>query len=156
VWRLVTGNLVHWSRPHFFLDVGVFLILGLMFERSIGSSFPWLLVAMSLASGLAGLALWPPETRCRGLSGVDSGLFAAALVVEGRLALQDRARWLWVAPAAAIFIAKNGYELATGQPFFNTDRLLGPMTMAVTVHLAAIATAVVWCAVVLARSVRAE
>jgi rhomboid family GlyGly-CTERM serine protease len=145
VWRVLTGNLVHWNREHLFLDVGVFLVLGIVFERSMGRSYPWLLLLTALASGIAGLALWEPHTRCRGLSGVDSGLFAAALVIEWRLAFRDRTRWLWVAPATMLFALKNGVELSTGRSFFGTEQLLGPTCLAVAAHTAAILAAILFC-----------
>jgi rhomboid family GlyGly-CTERM serine protease len=145
VWRLLTGNLVHFNRAHFYLDVGVFMALGLLYERYFAWSYPWLLLVLALAAGLGGLVFWPEPTVCRGLSGVDSGLFAAALCVEFALAAQDRTRWLWVAPAAMIFAIKNAYELATGHSFFGTEALLGPAKLATEAHTAAIVAAVAFC-----------
>jgi hypothetical protein len=59
----------------------------------------------------------------RGLSGVDSGQFAAALCVEIGLAVCQRRRWLWVAPAAVIFATKILYEATSGRLFFGTEAL---------------------------------
>lgn len=145
IWRVFTGNLVHWTAAHFYLDVGVFLLLGLMYEHALGLSFPWLVLTTGLAAGLADLTFSPAGTRCRGLSGVDSGLFAAALVVECRLALKDPFRWLWAGPATAIFFLKNAYEVATGESFFSTEHILGPAKLAVAAHVAAILAALVFC-----------
>src|SRR5262245_41828103 len=61
VWRVLTGNLVHWNPPHFYLDVGVFLVLGVLYEGALGRWFPWLLLTMGLAAGLAELVFPPPE-----------------------------------------------------------------------------------------------
>lgn len=146
VWRVLTANMVHFNRAHFFLDVGVFLVLGLLYERSFARSYPWLLLVLCVASGVSTLLYRSEATILRGLSGVDTGLFAAALCVEFKFAWRDRARWLWVAPAAAIFVAKNAFELATGQSFFSTESLLGPAKLATEAHAAAIAAAVTFCA----------
>ena len=143
-WRLLTANLVHFNPNHFFLDVGVFVVLGFLYERSFRGFYPWLLLTMALAGSIAGLVFWPERTICRGLSAVDSGLFAAALCVEFRLAWRDRTRWLWVGPATAIFVAKNIYECATGQSFFSTQALLGPTQLAVAAHTSAILAALVF------------
>lgn len=140
-WRLLTANLVHMSRNHFYLDVGVFVVLGCLYERPLRGIFPWLLLVTALAGSLGGLICWPRNTVCRGLSAVDSGLFAAALWVEITLALRDRARWLWVGPATLIFVLKNVYECWTGQSFFGTQSLLGPAQLAVAAHTAAILAA---------------
>lgn len=40
LWRLLTGNLVHWSLPHFTLDLGAFFIVGLLWERHSGIPTP--------------------------------------------------------------------------------------------------------------------
>jgi rhomboid family GlyGly-CTERM serine protease len=116
-WRLVTGNLVHWSRAHLALDMSSLLVLGLLYERAFRRAYPWLLVVMALAVGVTGLLFWPQETLCRGLSGVDWGLFAAALCVELPRAWRSPWRWLWVGPAAAIFLVGLGYQEITGKFF---------------------------------------
>jgi rhomboid family GlyGly-CTERM serine protease len=123
VWRLVTGNLVHWSSEHFFLDVVPFLIVGLLYERCFQRHYPWILLTSALAVG-GGVLLFAPEMGTyRGLSGVDSGQFAAVLGLEFWLAVRQPRRWAWVAPAAAIFILKILYECGSGEMFFGTESL---------------------------------
>jgi rhomboid family GlyGly-CTERM serine protease len=123
VWRLVTGNVVHWSLEHFFLDVGPFLIVGVLYERYFQRQYPWILLTSAVAVGGGVLLLAPEMGTYRGLSGVDSGQFAAALGVEFWLAARQPRRWAWVAPAAAIFILKILYECGSGQMFFGTESL---------------------------------
>jgi rhomboid family GlyGly-CTERM serine protease len=126
LWRLVTGNLVHWSVEHFYLDLGAFLALGLLYEPSFKRSTVSLaafLGAVSLAIGLTLLAFLPELNIYRGLSGVDSGLFAAALIVEAMHAKSDPRRWIWLAPAALIFTIKILFECLTGELFFGTSSL---------------------------------
>jgi rhomboid family GlyGly-CTERM serine protease len=146
LWRLLTGNLVHYGPNHFLLDVGVFLVLGLIYEPYFRRSFPWLLLSMCAAIGMACLAVMDENTRMRGLSGVDSGLFAAALFVEFGLARKDPSRWWWVAPAALLFTFKTIYETATGEALLNTSAILGEMKLATTAHLAGVVSALAFCA----------
>jgi rhomboid family GlyGly-CTERM serine protease len=144
VWRLITGNMVHWSAEHFLLDVGAFLIVGVLYERHLNRRYPWILLTAALAVGCGVLLLRPDMQTYRGLSGVDSGQFSAALGVEALLAARDPRRWIWVAPAAAVFLVKTVYESATGMLFFGTESLgdLGqPIPLA---HTAGTAAALAW------------
>jgi rhomboid family GlyGly-CTERM serine protease len=135
-WRLLTGNLVHWSPEHFALDAGAFLVLGLLYERHFGGLYPWLLLWLALAVGVAGLLFWDERTLCRGLSGVNGGQLAAALCVELALAWRSPRRWLWVAPATAIFLFWLIYESATGRFFVGALFLSGPARPAPLAHAA--------------------
>jgi rhomboid family GlyGly-CTERM serine protease len=123
LWRLVTGSLVHWSREHFLLDVGAFLIVGLLYERHLRRSYPWILLASGVAVGCGVLWFRPDMTVYRGLSGVDSGQFAAAILVECGLAAREPRRWIWVLPVAGVFAFKILYECLSGQLLFGTDSL---------------------------------
>ena len=123
VWRVFTGNLVHWSPDHFALDVGVFLIVGMLYEPVLRQSWLWLIFGSGFAVGFAVFLLQPNLAIYRGLSGVDSGLFAAALGIECLLARREWRRWLWVGPAVLIFVSKLLYECASGKLFFGTESL---------------------------------
>ncbi len=122
LWRLLTGNMVHWSVEHFLLDVGAFAIVGLMYERRL-RHYPWMLTAAGMAVGCGVLLFLPEMSTYRGLSGVDSGQFAAVLCIECMAAGGQIRRWLWVAPPTAIFAVKILYECSTGQMFFGTESL---------------------------------
>jgi rhomboid family GlyGly-CTERM serine protease len=115
IWRLMTGNLVHWDRQHFFMDAGVFLVLGLWSERSFGRSYPLLLLGAALLVGIAGLVYWPPQTLCRGLSGITAAQFAAALTAEAIASRRNPSRWLWLGPALALFLTWLVYGSLTGK-----------------------------------------
>jgi len=69
------------------------------------------------------LFLQPEMMIYRGLSGVDSGLFAIALMLECSEAKNDASRWWYIVPAAVVFIAKLGFEVTTGGMFFGTESL---------------------------------
>jgi rhomboid family GlyGly-CTERM serine protease len=143
-WRLVTGSLMHWSPEHLALDLGAFLLLGLVYERTLCSSLSALCLGLSLAIGLAIFVFLPQLDIYRGLSGVDSGLFATALALESALARGQPRRWFWLLPAGAIFAIKIAYECVTGQLFFGTSALgeLGlPVPLA---HAAGALAGVAW------------
>ena len=148
VWRIITGNMVHWSPEHFALDVSVFLVVGFLFEPMIHRAYPWLIFASALAVGVAVFLFQPELTVYRGLSGVDSGQFAAALGIECLVACREKRRWLWAAPATAIFLAKIVYECTSGRLFFDTESLgsIGlPVPMAHAAGVSAVMGLVVIC-----------
>jgi rhomboid family GlyGly-CTERM serine protease len=120
-WRVLTANLVHFDQRHFFLDAGVFLVLGWMSERSIGRAYPLLALWIALVVGVAGIWFLPDGTHMRGLSGVNAGQFAAALWVEIGLAGREPRRWLWTVPAAGFFLVWIGYGAATGRSLWMGD-----------------------------------
>ncbi len=135
-WRLVTGNLVHWSVEHCLLDVAAFALLGWLYEPAFRRnnqkhsrrqrqlwSLPVMLLVTSCGVGLTVLVLQPEMMIYRGLSGVDSGLFAIALMFECSEAKNDGARWWYVVPAALVFVVKLGFEVTTGGMFFGTESL---------------------------------
>ena len=125
-WRLLTGNLVHWSAEHFLLDIGAFLVVGFLYERSFGRYYPLMLLLTGLFVGVSALILLPEMATYRGLSGVDSGQFCAALCLECGLAARNPRQSIFLFPAAGIFIVKVLYECLTGQMFFGTE-LLGDL-----------------------------
>src|SRR5215468_7572826 len=120
-WRVLTGNLVHFDRQHFFLDAGIFLVLGWMSERLIGRAYPLLLFWIALVVGVAGLWFLPDGTHMRGLSGVNAGQFAAVLWVEVGLARRVPRRWLWTVPVAGFFLFWVGYGAVTGHSLWMGD-----------------------------------
>jgi len=120
-WRVLIGNLVHFDRRHFFLDAGVFLVLGWMSERSIGRAYPLLLLWIALAVGVTGIWFLPDGTHMRGLSGVNAGQFAAALWIEIGLARREPRRWLWTVLAAGFFLVWIGYGAVTGHSLWMDD-----------------------------------
>lgn len=146
LWRLVTGSLVHWSREHFFLDAGAFLIVGVLYERHLRRSYPWILLASGVAVGCGVLWFRPDMAVYRGLSGVDSGQFAAAILVECGLAAREPRRWIWVLPVAGVFAFKIFYECLSGQLLFGTESLGAIGVPTPVAHAAGAATALAFAA----------
>jgi rhomboid family GlyGly-CTERM serine protease len=141
-WRLLTGNLVHWTPPHLFFDLTGFMVLGLLYERSFRRSYPVLIVVTALAVGIVGLVCWPEGTRMRGLSGVDWGLVAAGLCLELARARRAPARLFWVLPATTIFLYALIYQEVTGRFLFRSSS--GNERLAPFVHAAGALSAIVF------------
>ena len=120
VWRLFAGHWTHWSLEHLVWDLSAFLVLAVCLERRS----PRLFVATCLISAL-GLSLGlyfhlPSLVQYRGLSGIDSALFAALVVDLFWDALREKdwpRAWLLLGVCAG-FAAKLAWEFATGSAFF--------------------------------------
>ncbi len=121
-WRIWTGNVVHWSGEHLALDVGAFLVVGLLFERAIGRAYPWVLLASATAVGGAVLVFGTEVNVYRGLSGVASGQFAIAVLFELRRA-RSREQLALSIGGVLLLAAKLAYEGLTGHMMFGTEAL---------------------------------
>ena len=130
-WRLLTGHLAHWNERHLLWDLLVFLALApLLPPRRLLLLLPAAALLIS-----AGVLLFHPELAAyRGLSGLDSALFAAlALDLARRPLPLDRALG---ALALALFAAKIVFELASGAALFAAGTFV-PLPLAHLLGLAA-------------------
>lgn len=123
LWLLVTGHLSHWSSDNLFWDLLVFLVLGTLAERR---SRRGLLLCLSLSTVLISALLWfrLEEILCyRGLSGLDSALFAwtALWLVRERFNDRDYRGVALILIASLAFLAKIGYETLTLQSVFSSS-----------------------------------
>jgi rhomboid family GlyGly-CTERM serine protease len=136
VWRTVTGHLVHWSGDQLVWDGLALGFLGWLCERDGVAAF---LRCVVLSAVLISLTLWfaaPWITTYRGLSGIDSALFALVAVRLGREAWLDR-QWLklmLVGLVAGGFVLKLVYEFASGATLF-VDSSTGGMTPVPLAHV---------------------
>ncbi|HEY7213638.1 MAG TPA: rhombosortase [Thermoanaerobaculia bacterium] len=143
VWRLLTCHFTHWTAEHLLWDLGTFIAL------AIGCA-PFGLRRLGVTLGAAALAVplavWvalPSMVRYRGLSGLDSALFALLAFAVLATARAEGRPWLVLAARAAlaVFAAKLSWELATASPVF-----VGPGSGFVAVPLAHLAGAACgWC-----------
>lgn len=120
VWRLLTGHLSHWSLPHLAWDLGAFAVLASMIERQSRRRLLWLCGATALAVSASVAFGHPHLTHYRGLSGIDSALFASvatALVFEA-LRARRRGDLLLALGMFAGFGAKLAAEATTGSALF--------------------------------------
>lgn len=100
-WQLATGHLVHWSAEHLLWDAAVFAALG---WACAGRAPVRTVVALALGLPLVAFAvrLGAPELATyRGLSGLDTALFALLVADLVRAAWSGRAR----GPATALGLA---------------------------------------------------
>ena len=136
VWRVLTGHLVHWSGDQLFWDGLALGFLGWLCEREEVASF---LRCFVLSASLISLTLWfaaPEMATYRGLSGIDSALFALVAVRLGREAFLDRqwSKLTLIAIVAGGFALKLAYEFASGATLF-VDSSAGGMTPMPLAHV---------------------
>lgn len=135
LWRLGSCHLLHWSWNHCLWDVVVFVAAGGMCESRWPAACRRVLCWSAGVIPLVVLVA-APELQCyRGLSGVDSALFALA---AGML-LHEEYRSGRRGPACIAGLAvlcqflKIAAEMHAGQTLFVSDRSFVPVPMA---HLA--------------------
>jgi len=124
--ELVTCHFLHWSVQHFLWDALAFAALGIACARRDLAATLMTLATAIFVIPLAVTAFAPEVAVYRGLSGLDSALFALLLVqVRSRIALL----------CGLAFIAKIAFELTTGAALFATN--MGEGVVAVPVaHIA--------------------
>jgi rhomboid family GlyGly-CTERM serine protease len=120
LWRLVTSHFVHWSGNHLFWDALAFGVLGWFCERNSRGSF---LRCVGVSALLIPLVLWfalPQMATYRGLSGIDSALFALLATRIAGQAAADK-NWLNLSIVSMVgvgFAAKVGFEVLFGTTLF--------------------------------------
>ncbi|MGC4071101.1 MAG: rhombosortase [Nibricoccus sp.] len=120
IWRVFTGHFTHFGTDHLRWDVIAFSAFGslaeirsrraLLLNLSIG--------AIVIALGVAWLQ--PQFSIYRGLSGIDSALFAfvAADLLRTGWRTRDRLMLIFGTIALTGFITKSSYEVFTGSTLF--------------------------------------
>ena len=117
LWRLITGQAIHWTPRMTLVDLAALLGLGAWLEwRGARRA---LLAALVLAAGLSALAvhLFSPDLQLyRGSSGLSSALFVlTALCLAGS---SSGARRALAVAALALFVGKAGWEALASTPLF--------------------------------------
>jgi len=134
--RLVSCHWTHFSADHLFWDVATFLILGIACERRGRGRMLATLLLAALVIPLGLLICQPSMHVYRGLSGLDSALFALLCVSVAR---ERSAAWM-VLPIAAFFI-KTAVELSTHSAIF-VDTATAHFTPVPLAHLLGVASGV--------------
>ena len=112
VWRLLTGNWVHFSASHLFYDLLALGIAGWIIERRGYPYFGLLCVLAAVGISTALLAGRPEVQSYGGLSGVATG----AIIYLALHGLQERGAWRWVCIAALVLtVGKVLLESITGR-----------------------------------------
>jgi len=127
LWRVWTGHLVHYDHVHLFWDLAVLLLLGSLLECGLSGLTPvgrrslgQVLAISGAAISVAVLIFQPQLTRYRGLSGIDSTLFAwlAARLFQRAWSENHRLHITLSGLALFGFAAKCIVETATGKAIF--------------------------------------
>ena len=112
IWRLITGNLVHFTPAHLLFDLTAIGVAGWIIETR-GYPHFWGLAGLSACSVGAGLLVGMPEvSQYGGLSGVAIGMTVYASLCG------MRENGLWQRVCTALFlliIVKVALEFLTGQ-----------------------------------------
>jgi rhomboid family GlyGly-CTERM serine protease len=137
IWRLFTCHWTHFSFDHLLWDLLAFLALGAACERQDRKAFFWCLL---VSAGAISMAVWifqPGLAVYRGLSGIDSALFAylAVRVLGKNPVRRNPVRVSAISLVLLLFAGKVIFEMVTGSTLFVTDLGNGvvPIPMA---HLA--------------------
>lgn len=120
LWRLFTGHWTHLSLDHLAWDVLAFAALGGALAWRSRRLCRRIILGSAAAISAALLLIGPRWESYRGLSGIDSALFAA---LAATLWLENRRRsdrWLG-ATALILFCGKVGLEMLTGSALFTGD-----------------------------------
>lgn len=132
LWRLATCHLLHWSWDHFIWDVAVLLAAGSYCEIRWPRQFALVLFAAGILIPAAVMISAPQLQSYRGLSGIDSALFAlaaASLLIEefrdGR-----KATTILVASVVAAQFLKIAAESVAGQTLFVQNAPFIPVPLA--------------------------
>jgi len=136
VWRLFTAHFVHCSYEHLFWDALALGALGWLCEREGVSRFLATVTAAALAIPLTLSFAQPQMLTYRGLSGIDSALFAllAALIVRRAIAEQNWPRLGMAILISVGFALKIGFEVSTGGTLF-VDSTAAGMTPVPLAHI---------------------
>ena len=115
VWRLLTGNWVHFSPSHLFYDLLALGIAGLIIERRGYPYFGLLCVLSALGITTALLAITPEVQSYGGLSGVATG----AIIYLALHGLKEPGPWWGICVAALVLtLGKVLLESMMGQLTF--------------------------------------
>ena len=120
IWRLFSGHWAHYSFDHFFWDALAFGFLGIACECRSRRRFLVCVIASAFAVSLSVWFCLPGMRDYRGLSGVDSALFALLVVELCREGILSGKREQVAVAAAclAAFLLKISFELMTGNNVF--------------------------------------
>jgi rhomboid family GlyGly-CTERM serine protease len=113
LWRIVTGNAVHFSAAHFALDLAGFVVGGILLEAARPRVWTILCIASAAAVGALLYLAQPHVIVYGGLSGVVTAVFIY-LSLQGATS-HTIYRWVYITILVALF-AKSIAELVVFQP----------------------------------------
>ena len=119
-WLVLSGHLTHYDGQHLFWDLLMFVVLGAICERQNRKLFGVFLIVMATTVSLTVMFACNGISEYRGLSGIDTGLFAWLTLTQLRSSLAGRDRYFaafW-ATSGLLLIGKLGFEMITGDILF--------------------------------------
>jgi Rhomboid family len=118
-WRLLTGQMVHWTPRMAFFDLGMLLGLGVWLEIRGDRRLAAITLALGAILTAVAVHLSPDLSIYRGSSGMASALFVLAAF---RIAdSPDPWTRALAVSAVALFLAKAAFESLAGQTLFAGD-----------------------------------
>ncbi len=150
VWTLLTCHLVHFNSEHLFWDLLVFAGIGGALEMKNRGLLLATLGLSALLIPILSVAGPATVTSYRGLSGIDTGLFAALATHQLIFMIREknRSESLICGLLLAAMIGKSLFELITGATIFVSSSQFVPLPVAhLSGALTGAALAGLWCAV---------
>ena len=126
LWRLFTGHFVHYTIDHLGWSLGAFIVLGTLCECADRKQYLILLLLSAIGISVTLWAALPELSYYRGLSGLDSALFAVCCIKIIKERIRNH-EWAWAALILLCgfgFIAKIVYEWLTQRMVFVTDHFI--------------------------------
>lgn len=131
-YRVITCNWLHFSWNHLAWDLAVFAVLGALCELRNRVQFAWMLAVSSIAIPLMVKSSYYELGTYRGLSGIDSGLFAMlglSLLIEHSKRRDWRIASIFAASLIAL-VVKIGWEICLNGNIFVSDQSFVPVPLA--------------------------
>jgi rhomboid family GlyGly-CTERM serine protease len=131
IWRMFTGQWIHFSTSHLVYDLLALGVAGWIIENQKLPHFGWLcLLSPWLISAV--LLLFEPHMK---IFGGLSALATTAIVYLALFGLHNAAPWRWICLAALVGVAcKIIFEMTTGRMIFATTGNV-PVTVSVASHI---------------------
>jgi rhomboid family GlyGly-CTERM serine protease len=119
IWRIITCHWTHWSLDHLFWDAAALAVLGTLCERLDRRRFIACLLTVGVVIPAVVWLFIPDMQTYRGLSGIDSALFALfAILMLKRPSIRKTAGGYAILLLLVLGIAKVIFELSTGTTLF--------------------------------------
>ena len=130
--QMIGCHLLHWSFDHASWDLLMFLLVGMICERRNKSDYAIVLLFSALAIPACVACFVPTVSSYRGLSGIDTAIFAYAafLLIDESI---KESNWQTALIYGGLYVGmlgKIGYELTFGGTLFVSSDSFAPVPMA--------------------------
>ena len=130
--RVIGCNWLHWSWSHLFWDVMMFYVLASLCEKHHRGAFICVMLLSASIIPLSALLCCPDLGSYRGLSGIDTALFAmlGSLSLQDCLAKRDTQGVIVYSLLLLAMVLKISYELTWQHTLFANDSNFTPLAIA--------------------------